>query len=100
MHHTGGLLVNRKSHSWQIYFIWKVNEWDYGKRPAGATITVPTEDGLENKIKRCRPSNGKKLMGVYASVDGDMRSQLRHFKHKLEEWLTKIEDGHLPRRAV
>ena len=96
----GGLLVNKKYHWWSIYFVWKGNEWAYGKRPAGATITVPTEDGLENKIKRFRPSKGKKLMGVYAAADGNMRSQLRHFKHKLEEWLTKIEDGHIPRRAV
>jgi hypothetical protein len=100
LQHTGGLLVNKKSHWWPIYFVWKGNKWDFGIRTVGASITVPTEDGLEKKIKCCRPSKGKKLMGVYAAADGNMRSQIRHCKHKLEEWFTKIEDGHLPRRAV
>ena len=53
LQHTGGLLVNKKSHWWLIYFVWKGNQWDYGKRPAGAAITVPTKEGLEKEIKRC-----------------------------------------------
>ena len=39
-------------------------------------------------------------MGLYAAADGNMKSQIRHLKHKLDEWLTKIEDEHLPRGAV
>ena len=63
-------------------------------------INVPAEDGSKQKIKCCRPSKGKKLMGVYAAADGNMKLQIQHLKHKLEEWLTEIEDGNLPRGAV
>ena len=39
-------------------------------------------------------------MGVIAAADGNMNGQLKRFQDKLDVWLTRIDDGHLPRKAV
>ena len=63
-------------------------------------INVPLEYGSVKKIKFFWPSTGKKLRGVYAAADRNMKSQLQHLKHKIDECLTEIEDGHLPRGSL
>jgi hypothetical protein len=98
--YSGGLLVNKKSHWWPIFFVWDGNKWRYGRKPRGVQITVPNEGGNEEKIELCKPDEGKKLMGVIAAADGNMTGQLKRFQDKLDVWLTRIDDGHLPRKAV
>jgi hypothetical protein len=94
--YSGGLLVNRKSHWWPIFFVWDGNKWRYGKKPLRVHITVPNKDGNEEKIEMCQLYTGNKLMGVIAAADGNMNGQLKRFQDKLDVWLTHIDDGHLP----
>jgi hypothetical protein len=100
LNYSGGLLVNRKSHWWPIFFVWGGNKCRYGKKPLGSHITVTNEGGNKEKIEIFRPDKGKKIMGVIAAADGNMTGQLKRFQDKLDAWLTRIDDGHPPRKAV
>ena len=61
---------------------------------------VPNEDGKEEKIEMCRPDKGNQIMGVIAAAGGNMDGQLKRFQDKLDIWLSRIDDGHLPCKAV
>ena len=100
MKYSGGLLVNKKSHWWPIFFVWEGNKWRFGRKPLGVHITIPNEGGNEEKIELFKPDEGKKLMVIIAAADGNMNGQLKRFQEKLDVWLTRINDGHLPRKAV
>ena len=70
------------------------------KNPSWSNYNCANRGWIGNKNQAFPAEQGKDTYGVYADAYGNMRSKTRHFRHKLEEWLTKIEDGHLPRRAV
>ena len=59
-------------------------------------LLIPQDDGTVTKIKQLDVNKSKKTLGVRDFLAGGNEEQLEHITKKMEEWIHRMQNGHLP----
>jgi hypothetical protein len=77
-------------HSWDEY-----GHWHCESLVEGYQLKVPMLDGEEG-IELCHASKGTETLGVFTAPDGNSQDHLAKITDKVQTWIARIKNGHLP----
>ena len=70
-------------------------EWEPAKT-AGCKLHIPSDTGVPAPILSLDPHESKKTLGVKDCQAGENTSHLEHIRDKVNVWIDKMRNGHLP----
>jgi hypothetical protein len=69
--------------------------WEPAKTK-GCEILIPSDTGSPTPILSLDPHESKKTLGVRDCPAGGSKSHLKHIQDKVNAWIDKMKNGHLP----
>ena len=99
---TGGALVPSKSYWYLIDFIWTRDKWRYATQddfPGDISIRM-ADDLVRETLERLDFEVARETLGVFLSMDGNNREEVRHLREKAEAFANCVRTGFLSREDV